>query len=53
MYPPPIDHRCMEYCYTTKVSHKAECSYTSCRCTPLHKMTIELWNTTTPNMFNI
>ena len=23
--PPPIDHRCMEYCYTTEVSHIAEC----------------------------
>ena len=24
MYPPPIDHRCMEYCYTKKVSQIAE-----------------------------
>ena len=23
---PPIDHKCMEYCYTTKVSHIAECN---------------------------
>ena len=23
--PPPIDHRCMEYCYMTEVSHIAEC----------------------------
>ena len=23
--PPPIDHRCMEYCYVTEVSHIAEC----------------------------
>ena len=22
--PPPFDHRCMEYCYTTEVSHIAE-----------------------------
>ena len=23
--PPPIDHRCMEYCYTTEVAHIVEC----------------------------
>ena len=26
--PPPIDHRCMEYCYTESVSHIAESTYT-------------------------
>ena len=26
--PSPIDHRCIIYCYTTEVSHIAECTYT-------------------------
>ena len=28
MYPLPIDHRSMEYCYTTELSHIAVCTYT-------------------------
>ena len=101
--PPPIDHRCMEYHYTTEVSHIAECTSLHGTCTPppfdyrsmeyhytkwvwhrgiwwprgvLHKviltfwhfqmvcthqmswtpllqLIIDVWNTTTPNMFHI
>ena len=47
--PPPIDHRSIEYHYTTQVSHIAGCTYTKA---PLLQLTIDLWNTTTPNMFN-
>ena len=50
MYPPPIDHRCMEYCYTKKVSQIAE--YT-CTKAPLLQLTIDLCNTITPNKFHI
>ena len=50
--PPPINHRSMEYHYTKQVSHIAECTYTQGRCTPL-QLTIDLWNTTTPNKFHI
>ena len=28
MNPLPNDYRCMEYCYTTEVSHIDECTYT-------------------------
>ena len=52
MYPhsPPIDYRCMEYCNTKEVSHTAECTYTKA---PSSQMTIDVWNTTTLNKFNI
>ena len=33
-YPPPIEHRSMEYHYTKEVSHIPECTYTLARCTP-------------------
>ena len=46
MYPPPIDHRCMEYCYIKEVSHIAECTYTEAL---LLKLTIDLWNTNSLN----
>ena len=49
--PNPIDHRCMEYCYTKYVSHIAECIYTYGICTP--QLTIDVWNTTAQNKFNI
>ena len=50
--PPLIDHRSMEYHYTKEVSHIAKCTYTQGTCTPL-QLTIDLWNATTPNRFNI
>ena len=50
MYPPPVDHRSMEYHYTKEVSHIAECTYTK---GPLLQLTIDVWNTTTQNKFNI
>ena len=42
MYPPPINHRCMEYCYMKEVSHIAECTYTKAS---LPQLTTDLWNT--------
>ena len=39
IYPPPIDHRCMEYCYTKEGVHIAECTYTKA---PLLLLTIDL-----------
>ena len=77
--PQSVEHRCLEYCYTKKVSHIAQCKYNKGRCTPPvdHRcmkycytkeflqipeciytkgplqLTIDLWNTTTLNMFNI
>ena len=50
MYPPPINHRSIEYHYTKAVAHKAECTYTKA---PLLQLTIHLWNTTTPHQFHI
>ena len=49
--PPPIDHRCMEYCYTKEVSHIAECTYTDGRWTLL-QLTINVWATAVPQKFN-
>ena len=49
MYPPPIDHRFMEYHYTKEVSHIAEWTYTKA---PL-QLTIDVWNTATQNKFHI
>ena len=49
MYPPPIDHRYMVYCYTKQVSHRAECTYTKA---PLLQLTLDVWSTTTTNKFN-
>ena len=40
----------MEYHYTKEVSHIAEWTYTK---VPLLQLTIDLWNITTPNQFNI
>ena len=50
MYPPPINHRSIEYQNTKQVSHIAECTYTKA---PFLQLTIDLWNTTTPKEFNI
>ena len=50
MDPPPIDQKCMEYHYTTKVSQIAQFT---CSKAPLLQLTINLWNTITPNMFHI
>ena len=50
MYPSPINLRSIEYHYTKCISHIAECTYTKA---PLLQLTIHLWNTTTPNKFNI
>ena len=49
MYSPPIDHRCMESCFTKEVSHIAEC--TSAKA-PLLQLMIDLWNTTTLHKCN-
>ena len=50
----PIDNRCMEYHYTKSVSHIAECKYTEDTSTPLpHQLTIDVWNTVTPNKCHI
>ena len=50
--PPLIDHISMQHHYTKSVSHIAECTYTYGRHTPL-QLTIDLWNTTTLNQFQI
>ena len=50
MNPHPIGHRCMEYWYTKEVWHIAKCTYTKA---PLLQLTIDVWNTTTPNKCNI
>ena len=48
--PPLIDHTCMEYHYTKEFSHIADCTYTKA---PLLQLTKDLWNTTTPNKFDL
>ena len=49
----PIDNRCMEYHYTKSVSHIAECTYTEDISNSPLQLTIDLWNTITPNKFHI
>ena len=50
MYPLPIDHRCMEYHYT-----KISFTYSRMHIYQGHhlQLTIDLWNATTLNKFNI
>ena len=47
--PPAIDNRCIVYCYTTEVAHIAQCTYTKA----LLQLSIDVWNTITPNKFHI
>ena len=49
----PIDNRFMEYHYTKSVLHIPECTYTENTSNSLPQLTIDLWNTITPNNFHI
>ena len=62
-YPPPTKHRSMDHHYTDNISHIEESTPNlwvhifrwsgQLKFTPLLQLTIDLWNTTTPNKFHI
>ena len=48
-----INHTCLEYCYTTEVSHIGQCSCKPKSDGPPSQSIIHALNTATPNKFHI